>query len=438
MERAQKNKGKKRHNKNKNKFLVSALNQGSALSCQSKMPAESKDQDTEKEQLQPEWSAEQEPSAGTQFEEKEPQCVKEEACEPDNQEPPEPVNPWITKIFQEAGNQMCSLHFEEEEFPLPQRRVVKSGSINETTMPQTNMNITIQNIPEEPQQPSSSEEPQHPAASVKPRCPDKTPPQQLVKESGSELPPQLRPMINQLKTFPKMPVGLQISERDLQNLMGHKERANKLEKEKAALISEIEQLKDQLKSQTAEANQRVGVLLVDLSKKGAAEREAVSRAAGLEEALAAEEKKRMEAETSLRETNKETSTLKAALAQAKLDLENERHLWREAQAALLVQHAKDTAELKVNVLQMQEELEEERNLWQKEKANFLQCIAILKENQERKQQENLESGDILMGRLTQLEQQMETLRKKPKRRSLRKRFLQLFKRTRDSDPTPEL
>lgn len=194
-----------------------------------------------------------------------------------------------------------------------------------------------------------------------------------------------------------------IPELELHWFLGEKDqKMATLVKENVALVNEVEQLEKQLKNQTIKANQEKAVYLAELSKKEKTERDAVLKNEKLEEAVKTGQEKQKEAETHLAQQIGETSRAKAALAQAEKDLNNERQQWQE------------------------------------EKSCFLDSITTLKKAFEEKEEERTKSMDGLMERLMNLESQMENVEKKPKKKSLRKRFLQVFKRTGVTPPPSDL
>ncbi|MGL4990982.1 MAG: hypothetical protein ACRC57_07460 [Sarcina sp.] len=229
---------------------------------------------------------------------------------------------------------------------------------------------------------------------------------------------------------------IQIPELELHWLMGKKEeKISTLVREKVALLNEVEQLKEMLENQTAKAKHELVDLLAELSKKGNMERDAVLKTEKLEEALKTEKEKRKEAETCLAQQIEETSKVKAALAQADKDLENKRCQWEEDRSRLLAEQMEATSRMKAALTQAQEDLENERHQWQDEKTCLLESIRTIKKTLEEKERERIKSRGGLMERLIHLENQMEEVQKKPKKISLRKRFLQVFKKT-GRTPTP--
>lgn len=185
-----------------------------------------------------------------------------------------------------------------------------------------------------------------------------------------------------------------IPELELHWFLGEKDqKMATLVKENVALVNEVEQLKKQLKNQTTKANQEKAVYLAEFSKKEKTERDAVLKNEKLEEAVKTGQERQKEAETHLAQQIGETSRAKTALAQVEKDLNNERQQWQE------------------------------------EKSRLLDSMTTLKKASKEKEEERTKSMDGLMERLMNLESQMENIEKKPKKKSLRKRFLQVFKIT---------
>lgn len=81
-------------------------------------------------------------------------------------------------------------------------------------------------------------------------------------------------------------------------------------------------MKELLENKAAEANHDLAVFMVELSKQGKTDRDAVLQK--LEEALETKKEKQKEAEACLAQQTEETFRVKAALAQVDKDLENKR------------------------------------------------------------------------------------------------------------------
>ncbi|XP_044055303.1 IgA FC receptor-like [Siniperca chuatsi] len=247
--------------------------------------------------------------------------------------------------------------------------------------------------PEEPQVAAISEEPEASAAPEEPK-PDVTPeePQVAVAPKG----PQVTMESKSVEAFYKK-TGVKMIEVSELDFMDKDEETTRLRYQQAYLITKVERLKESLQTQTALNTQadvrhktRIKTLQRQIINREFFERETLRKIRKLEEALEKELNQQKKVETSLAHQREENSRLVAALVQAEEDLKRETLKWEE------------------------------------EKSSLLQMI----EEQQQQQQQALQqktTGDHLKDRIVDLEQKMAVIDKKPKRRSLWKRFLQVFK-----------
>lgn len=171
------------------------------------------------------------------------------------------------------------------------------------------------------------------------------------------------------------------------------EQITTLQNEQVTLLSEVEHLKEMLQTasalniQAALKNEKsIEILQLDIISRESTAKEALHKVRELEEALDEERAHRKELETSLAQQREETSRLAAARIQAEENLKKETLQWEEK--------------------------------W----SHFLQSLT------EKQQALQEDTTDDLRNRIADLEQSMaEADNSKPKKRSLWKRFLRLFK-----------
>ncbi|XP_026212146.1 cingulin-like isoform X2 [Anabas testudineus] len=125
----------------------------------------------------------------------------------------------------------------------------------------------------------------------------------------------------------------------------------------------------------------------------------------------------------------EISRLKAIWMQ---ELDKKMSRWEKEEYRYITEHQEETSILKRRVMKVQDDLEKERSQWQQEKSFLLDSIVNLKEviGQKEEEEEEAKPKDELMEKLVHLETQMEAIDKNTKKKkSIKKRFLRLFKRT---------
>ncbi len=187
-----------------------------------------------------------------------------------------------------------------------------------------------------------------------------------------------------------LPTGVKVIQvAELDFIGDNDERIIGLQSEEVDLLAEVEHLKEMLQTQTALSAEtclrdqtRIKILQLEIIERESTEKEVLRKVRKLEETLDKEKDRQKEVESSLAHQREENSRLVAALVQAEEDLK------------------RDTLK------------------WEEEKSRLLQCI---------KEQQQETKRDHLRNRTVELEQKMVEINKKPKKRSLWKRFLQLFK-----------
>ncbi|GAA6228545.1 proteoglycan 4-like [Lates japonicus] len=122
---------------------------------------------------------------------------------------------------------------------------------------------------------------------------------------------------------------------------------------------------------------------------------------------------------------KQTSYLKTAFLQ---ELEKKRSEWEEDRSHLLEEQIRTTSSLKKMLMQVQEDLDKERQQWQDEKSSLLESLNVFKQALKDQKQKRETSTDGLVNRVTELENLMEEVQRRPKKKSIKKRFLQFFGR----------
>ena len=199
-------------------------------------------------------------------------------------------------------------------------------------------------------------------------------------------------------------------------------------RENAALSNEVQQLKKELQNQKDEKEKATDVLYVELRKRERLNADATCTISKLESGLRTEKSRAKEAETSLAVQMEENSKIKAGLLQIQKDFDGQKRQWEQDKTHLLEEQIKTTTNMKEAVMENEKSLENERKQWQEEKSGLLQMLSAMKETLEKKEEERKQSADSLMERITSLEEQMGKIpTKKAKKKSVRKRFLQLFK-----------
>ncbi|GAA6219526.1 myosin-4-like [Lates japonicus] len=120
--------------------------------------------------------------------------------------------------------------------------------------------------------------------------------------------------------------------------------------------------------------------------------------------------------------NKETTSLKEKLTQVQEDLDNE-----------------ETSSLMQKISQAKEELNKERLQWQEERSCLLESVNVMKQALQEKEEQRKTCEEELSRRLAQLEDLVSNMPEiKPKRRSPGRRFLQIFRRSRGTQPDSDL
>ena len=221
---------------------------------------------------------------------------------------------------------------------------------------------------------------------------------------------------------------LMIPELELQRITGEKEeQISKLAKEKQALLKEVKRLKLMLEKETKEANLQHGFLKAELSKQGKTNKEASHKIGQLEKALEAEKEHNKEMDVVLAQQTDKMFRIEVNLAEANVDLHCKRNQWEEDRSRLLAEQRDETSILMAALKQAKEDLENERHQWKEEKSLLLDSLHNNKKTLEEK--EGARGGS--METMSDLERQNDEIEaqepKKTKKRSLRKRFLQLFK-----------
>ena len=215
---------------------------------------------------------------------------------------------------------------------------------------------------------------------------------------------------------------LMIPELEFHRILGEKEEQKaQLEKEKGALLEEVEQLKQLLQVQKNDANLQKGFLQAELAKHTGIEKEASLKMQMFEMALETERNQTEEMEMVMAQLMEDTFYMETSLSQKNEDLQHK--------SRLLVEKESENAGLVAALNQAKEDLENERRQWMEEKSCLLESL-----NKDNMGHEEKKVADTpLMDRMSDLERQMDQMAaqepKKPKRKSLRKRFLQLFRRT---------
>ncbi|GLD58035.1 titin-like protein [Lates japonicus] len=245
-----------------------------------------------------------------------------------------------------------------------------------------------------------------------------------------------------------------ITKQDIHQVMAQKEyKIASLEREKLALIMEVERLKHQLGHVAREACDEMGELLAELYNNGKKGKDAERNAEKLRAALRMETNSRKEAERNLARQEEETSTIKQTLAQVKNDLENSRCQWENERSRLLADQSQEVSTLQASFRQ---ELEKKTSEWEEdrsrlmeeqvklcegtgktctksspvalEKSGLLESLSVLKQALRDREQDRETSTNDLMSRVVEMENLMEEVQRQPQRRSLRKRFLHFFRR----------
>ncbi|MGL4739853.1 MAG: hypothetical protein ACRC41_03500, partial [Sarcina sp.] len=190
-----------------------------------------------------------------------------------------------------------------------------------------------------------------------------------------------------------------VSELELQQLRSRKtEQTTKLKKENGALAAEMEQLKETL--------QRNNALHDDIMLKR------VNKIMDLELQLLA------------------TKTTEAEALQKLQQME--KHLQRQKESrkeldVCLAQQTEENNRLTAALTLTQRELESQQLQWQEERSRLLQSLSDIHHTLQEEEKAQKTRWDGMTDKIVDLEQQMKKIDKKPKRPSLRRRFLQLFK-----------
>ncbi|XP_027128761.1 paramyosin [Larimichthys crocea] len=209
----------------------------------------------------------------------------------------------------------------------------------------------------------------------------------------------------------------------------------KLESEQAALLKEVEQLREMLQTQRAVQAQeeskhqtRVEYLQLEISNTETSEKEFLCTVTKLEEAVEKEKSHQSEIETSMSHLRAENSRLVAALTQAEEDTKKETIQWEEEKSNLLsnikeeqqilqdemnrttlmdsaANQSEESSRLVAALVKAEEEFKQETLQWEEEKSNLLQTISA--------QQQALENNtsNQLSDTLNQSEEDQEDLPK---------------------------
>ncbi|KAM9734362.1 uncharacterized protein ACNS7B_013942 isoform 1-T2 [Menidia menidia] len=195
-----------------------------------------------------------------------------------------------------------------------------------------------------------------------------------------------------------------------------------------ALKKEVEQLKKNLKDQKAEKEKEMSLLGQELQKKEKLHKVTTDKIHHLETALEAEKCQAVETQRSLDQEKEENSKTKATLIQIEKDFEEEKHQWEQEKTSLLEEQDKAATAMKEAVTETENILEKERQQWQEEKSCLHESLSTMNETIAQKEEERKQATERLMERILGVELLMKNMsEKKPKRRSLKTRFLQLFK-----------
>ncbi|KAE8291712.1 hypothetical protein D5F01_LYC09070 [Larimichthys crocea] len=179
----------------------------------------------------------------------------------------------------------------------------------------------------------------------------------------------------------------------------------KLEREQAAMLKEVEQLREMLQTQRALQAQeeskyqtRVEYLQLEISNTETSEKEVLCKVSKLEEAVEKEKSHQSETETSMSHLRAENSRLVAALTQAEEDTKKETIQWEEEKSNLLsnikeeqqilqdemnrttltnsaAKQSEESSRLVAALVQAEEEFKQETLQWEEEKSNLLQTIS---------------------------------------------------------------
>ncbi|XP_050922625.1 trichohyalin [Lates calcarifer] len=231
---------------------------------------------------------------------------------------------------------------------------------------------------------------------------------------------------------------LQIPELLFHQLLDEKEqKIYLLQRGKEALNKKVDRLKVELAGVKEEKMERETELSLKIKE--------------LQEALNNERKCRMEMEASLArraeemaqnalaENKEETTSLKEKLAQVQEDLDKSLRQWEEEKTLLLTQKNEETSSLIKKISQAKEELNKERLQWQEERSCLLESVNVMKQALQEKEEQRQKHEEELSRRLAQLEDLVSNMpEKKPKRRSLGRRFIQIFRRTRGTQSDSDL
>ncbi|XP_018518182.1 myosin-4-like [Lates calcarifer] len=140
-----------------------------------------------------------------------------------------------------------------------------------------------------------------------------------------------------------------------------------------------------------------------------------------------------------KEKEEETTSLKEKLAQVQEDLDKSLRQWEEEKTLLLAQKNEETSSLMQKISQAKEELNKERLQWQEERSCLLESVNVMKQALQEKEEQRQKHEEELSRRLAQLEDLVSNMpEKKPKRRSLGRRFIQIFRRTRGTQSDSDL
>ncbi|XP_035985252.1 uveal autoantigen with coiled-coil domains and ankyrin repeats-like [Fundulus heteroclitus] len=216
------------------------------------------------------------------------------------------------------------------------------------------------------------------------------------------------------------------------------------EQEKSHLLTkeqerdELEQLVKHLESQKAEAEQEIAALRLEQQKNNQSHQDAARKVVQLEIALVAEKSRTKEAENCLAEQVKESCEIEAALVKMEQDVENQRRLWAQEKSSLLTEQQKAVRNVEAARKDVLEVLHDERQEWQTEKSCLLEMVATTEELLKEAEVKRKASTLNLIEKLKNLQQEMDKLQEsKPKKKSLRKRIAQIFKRSKKAPSQSE-
>ncbi|GLD68019.1 myosin-4-like protein [Lates japonicus] len=135
---------------------------------------------------------------------------------------------------------------------------------------------------------------------------------------------------------------------------------------------------------------------------------------------------------------KETTSLKEKLTQVQEDLDKSLRQWEEEKTLLLAQKNEESSSLMQKISQAKEELKKKDSSGGRNTC-LLESVNVMKQALQEKEEQRQKHEEELSRRLAQLEDLVSNMpEQKPKRRSLGRRFLQIFRRSRGTQPDSDL